>query len=57
MIETIIESKFTELSGDPDEGLPVRKSLYNRLLRQKKAVSSGERGEHFDDAVKQVGLR
>lgn len=57
MIETIIESKLTELLGDPDEGLPIRKSVYNRLLRQKKAVASGERGEQFDNVVKRLGLR
>ncbi|MEW6237106.1 MAG: hypothetical protein AB1656_17115 [Candidatus Omnitrophota bacterium] len=34
-----------ELLGDPDEGLPIRKSVRDRLLRQKQAVAAGERGE------------
>ena len=48
MIETAVEQKLLELLGDPDEGLPIRKSLQDRLLRQKQAVSGGERGEPFE---------
>ncbi|MDE2059281.1 MAG: hypothetical protein KGL31_06265 [candidate division NC10 bacterium] len=35
MIETSIEQKLLELLGDPDEGLPFRKSVRDRLFRQK----------------------
>jgi hypothetical protein len=35
MIETLIEQKLLEFLGDPDEGLPIRKSARDRLLRQK----------------------
>ena len=56
MIETIIEHKLTELLGDPDEGLPLRKSVHARLLRQKQAVKSGDRGETFEDVVQGLGL-
>jgi mRNA interferase RelE/StbE len=45
-----------EVLGDPDEGLPVRKSFEQRLLRQKRSVSRGERGEAMDDVVKRLGL-
>ena len=38
MIGTIIEQKLLELIGDPDEGLLIRKSLYNRLMRQKRPL-------------------
>jgi hypothetical protein len=48
MIETSIERKLIELLGDPDEGLPIRKSVRDRLIRQKKAVAKGERGESFE---------
>ena len=41
MIETIIEQKLLELLGDPDEGLPLRKSVRDRLLHQKQAVVGG----------------
>jgi hypothetical protein len=56
MIEAIIEQKLLELLGDPDEGLPVRKSVRDRLLRQKRAVAVGERGEPFEDVAQRLGL-
>jgi hypothetical protein len=56
MIETIIEQKLLELLGDPDEGLPIRKSARDRLLRQKQAVAVGERGEPLEDVVRRLGL-
>ncbi|MCX7856114.1 MAG: hypothetical protein N2556_09145 [Anaerolineae bacterium] len=51
LIESSIEQKLLEMLGDPDEGLPLRKSVRERLLRQKQAVSAGERGEPFDEVV------
>jgi hypothetical protein len=56
MIETTVEQKLLELLGDPDEGLPVRKAVRDRLLRQKQAVAGGERGEQFEDVVQRLGL-
>jgi len=56
VIETIVEQKLLELLGDPDEGLPMRKSVHDRLLRQKQAVAAGERGEPFADVVLRLGL-
>jgi len=56
MIETIIEHKFVELLGDPDEGLPLRKSVHERLLRQKQAVREGKRGKPFEEVVQRLGL-
>jgi hypothetical protein len=56
MIETIIEEKLLELLGDPDEGLPIRKLVHDRLLRQKQAVAVGERGESFEDVVRRLDL-
>ena len=55
MIETSIEQKLLEILGDPDEGLEIRKSVRDRLLRQKKAVAAGERGEPFEDVVRRLG--
>jgi len=57
MIETIVEQKLLELLGDPDEGLPIRKAIRDRLLRQKQAVASGERGESFEDVIRRLGLK
>jgi hypothetical protein len=56
VIETVVEQKLLELLGDPDEGLPIRKSVRDRLLRQKHAVAAGERGEPFADVVRRLGL-
>jgi len=56
MIGTTVEQKLVELLGDPDEGLSLRKRVRSRLLRQKKAVASGERGESFGNMVKRLGL-
>lgn len=50
-VETAIEQKLLELLGDPDEGLPIRKSVRDRLLRQKQAVAAGERGKPLEDVV------
>jgi len=56
MIETTIEEKLRELLGDPDEGLPLREAVRDRLLDQKRAVAAGERGEAFDDVARRLGL-
>jgi len=56
MIEAIIEEKLLELLGDPDEGLPLRESVRERLLRQQMAVAAGERGEPLEEVVARLGL-
>lgn len=56
LIETTVERKLLELLSDPDEGLSLRKSVRERLLRQKRAVASGERGEAFTDVVRRLKL-
>lgn len=56
MIETTVEQKLLELLGDPDEGLPIRKSVHERLLRQKRAVTEGERGEASEHVVRRLGI-
>jgi DNA-binding GntR family transcriptional regulator len=56
MIEVALEQKLLELLGDPDGGLEIRESVRERLLRQQKAVAAGERGEPFEDVVRQLGL-
>jgi hypothetical protein len=56
MIEAAIEQKLLEMLGDPDEGLEVRESVRERLLRQRQAVTAGDRGEPFENVVQQLGL-
>jgi len=56
MLSNVVEQKLVELLGDPDEGLELKASLRKRLIRQKKAVAKGERGEDFSETRKRLGL-
>ena len=56
IIESTVEQKLLEILGDPDQGLILKKTLKDRLLRQRKAVASGERGESLTAIVKRLGL-
>jgi hypothetical protein len=56
MIGAVVEQKLVELFGDPDEALPLRASLRDRLVRQKAAVTRGERGERLEDVVRRLRL-
>jgi len=56
MLDAVIERKLLELLGDPDEGLPIRKSVRDRLVRQAEAVAGGERGRPFEEVVQELGL-
>jgi len=56
LILSFIEQKLVELLGDPDEGLPLKKQVRDRLLRQKQAVATGDRGEPFKNVVRRLGL-
>ncbi len=56
MIEAAIEQKLLEMLGDPDEGLEVRESARERLLRQRQAVIAGDRGEPLENVIQQLGL-
>ncbi len=56
IIESTVEKKLLQLLRDPDRGLVLRKTLKDRLIRQRKAVASGERGETLTSIAKQLGL-
>ena len=56
LVGLAVEEKLIELLGDPDEGLMLRESLRKRLLRQKRAVAKGERGELLEDVVRRLKL-
>ena len=56
LIERIVEEKLLDLLVDTDEGLPLKKGLRDRLVRQQRAVAQGERGESLQDVAKQLGL-
>lgn len=56
IIGSVVEQKLREILGDPDEGLELRADVRDRLLRQKKAVANGERGEGLDEVVNRLGI-
>jgi len=56
IIEAVVEQKLLELLGDPDEGMALRKSVRERLLRQKRSVAKGERGVSLEEIVHKLGL-
>ena len=56
LVGLAVEEKLIELLGDSDQGLVLRESLRKRLLRQKRAVAKGERGELLEDVVRRLKL-
>ncbi len=56
IIGSVVEQKLKEMLGDPDEGFEIRAEVQNRLLRQKKNVANGERGEELDEVAKRLGI-
>jgi hypothetical protein len=56
LIGAVVEQKLVELLGDPDEGLPLKKALQDRLARQMAAVAAGEHGERLEDVTRNLGL-
>ncbi|MDX6527915.1 MAG: hypothetical protein QOH41_205 [Blastocatellia bacterium] len=56
IIGSVVEQKLKEILGDPDEGLELRADVRDRLLRQKKAVANGERGEKLEEVAKRLGI-
>ena len=56
VMEELIERKFLEIIGDPDEGLEIRESVRQRLLRQKAAVEAGERGIPLQDILPKMQM-
>jgi hypothetical protein len=56
LVEAAVEQKIVELLGDPDAGLGLRENVRKRLLRQKRAVAKGERGELLETALRRLKL-
>lgn len=56
LVASAVEEKLAELLGDPDEGLALRDSFRKRLLRQRRAVAKGERGEVMEDVARRLKL-
>ena len=56
LVGAAVEQKIVELLGDPDAGFVLRETVRQRLLRQKRAVAKGERGESLETVVRRLKL-
>jgi hypothetical protein len=54
VVGSAVEKKIAELLGDPDAGLEIRENVRKRLLRQKRAVAKGDRGEALERVVRRL---
>ena len=56
LLSSVVEEKLVQLLGDPDDGMAVRENVLKRLLRQKRAVEKGDRGESLENVVHRLKL-
>ena len=56
LVGAAVEQKIVELLGDPDAGFVLRETVRKRLLRQKRAVAKGERGELLETVIRRLKL-
>ena len=56
LVGSAVEEKLIQLLGDPDEGLVLRENVRKRLVRQKRAVAKGERGESLETVGRRLKL-
>jgi len=56
VVEDAVERKLVELLGDPDDGLQLRKQIKDRLLRQRRTVAAGQRGQGLDEITQELGI-
>ncbi len=56
LVGSAVEQKLFDLLGDPDAGLVLREEVRKRLLRQKRAVARGERGESLETVTHRLKL-
>lgn len=54
MLDDLIERKLIEVLGEPDEGLGIRESVRERLIRQRDEVAAGERGQSLEVVAKEL---
>ena len=56
VVGSAVEKKILELLGDIDAELEIRENVRKRLLRQKRAVARGDRGESLEKVVRRLKL-
>jgi len=54
LVGAAVEQKIVELLGDPDARLVLRENVRKRLLRQKRAVAKGARGELLETVARRL---
>ena len=54
LVGAAVEQKIVELLGDPDAGFVLRENVRKLLLRQKRAVAKGERGESLETVTRRL---
>ena len=57
IISQVVEQKLIEILGDPEEGKILKENVRKRLIRQKKSVTAGERGEDIHHVISRLGLQ
>lgn len=57
VVKRVVEEKFYELVGDPDEGLDLRESVKKRLRRTLREEKKGKPGIPAQEVAKRLGLR
>ena len=56
LIGDVVQEKLSALFTDDEDDLEITDELKERLLRQKKRIENGERGEPLEDVVTRLGL-
>ena len=56
LIAGVVDQRLHEVLTDPDAGLEISPALRVRLLQQINEVESGDIGEPFEQAMKNIGL-
>jgi hypothetical protein len=56
LVGSAVEEKIVELFGDPDAGFVLRESVRKKLIRQKRAVAKGERGDSLETVARRLKL-
>jgi hypothetical protein len=56
-VEAAVDQKLSELLDDPDAGKELRSGLRQRLIRQQRAVTAGERGRPLAEVSRAISTK
>lgn len=57
LIQEAIEEKFQEILGDPDQGLPLRAEIVERLKRSLSLADLEEKAIPVEQVAEKLGLK